>query len=87
MTTTHISTIEAKEEFSELINRVSHGKEQIIFTRRGKEIAALIPLEDYQKLQTSQRKSDLEEAVSALQEARSQGTTTLAALRSEIGES
>lgn len=85
MTTTHISTIEAKEEFSELINRVSHHKERIILTRRGKEIAAIVPLEDFAHLQQTQSKNDLEEAVEALQEARNQGTVTLEDFKAEIG--
>lgn len=85
MTTTSINTIEAKEEFSELVNRVSHYKERIILTRRGKEIAALIPIEDLQLLQDSQSKNDLEQAVEALQEARNQGTISLADFKEQIG--
>jgi len=89
MSTTYISTIDAKEEFSELINRVSHGKERIVLTRRGKEVAAIVPLDDLLFLQKSQSKNDLEEAVEALQEARSQGTKSLdefkAELKAEIG--
>jgi prevent-host-death family protein len=85
MTTNYVSTIDAKEEFSELINRVSHNKERIILTRRGKEIAAIVPLEDFYRLQQSQSKSDLEEALEALQEARTKGTTTLEDLLTEIG--
>ncbi len=85
MTTSSVSTADAKEQFSDLINRVSHNKECIIFTRRGKEIAAMIPMEDWQLLQTLQDKSDLQQAVEALQEARAQGTVTLDALKEEIG--
>jgi len=85
MSTTYISTIDAKEEFSELINRVSHGKERIILTRRGKEIAAIVPLEDLLFLQKSQSKNDLDEAVEALQEARTQGAKSLEDLKDEIG--
>ncbi|VVC76722.1 hypothetical protein AQUSIP_20470 [Aquicella siphonis] len=85
MSTTYVSTIDAKEEFSELINRVSHNKERILLTRRGKEVAAIVPLEDFQYLQESQNKLDLDEAVEALQEARSQGTMTLEDLKAEIG--
>ncbi len=85
MSTTYISTIDAKEEFSELINRVSHGKERIVLTRRGKEIAAIVPLDDLLFLQKSQSKNDLEEAVEALQEARGQGTKSLDELKAEIG--
>jgi prevent-host-death family protein len=85
MTTTYISTIDAKEEFSELINRVSHNKERIILTRRGKEIAAIIPVEDLIHLQQTQNKNDLSDAVEALQEARSQGTVTLEDFITAIG--
>lgn len=85
MTVTSMTTIEAKEEFSELINRVSHHKERILLTRRGKEIAAIIPLEDLLLLQASQDKSDLHDAVEALKEARHQGAITLEELKDEIG--
>jgi prevent-host-death family protein len=87
MTTTSISTVDAKEEFSELINRVSHHKERIILTRRDKEIAVIIPLEDWYLLQESQGKHDLEEAVEALKEARDHGTITLENIKDETGYS
>jgi prevent-host-death family protein len=85
MTTTSITTADAKEEFSELLNRVTHHKERIILTRRGKEIAVIVPLEDLLTLQKSQSKNDLEEAVEALQEARNEGTMALEDLKTEIG--
>jgi prevent-host-death family protein len=84
MTLMSISTIDAKEKFTELVNRVSHNKERIILTRRGKQIAALVPLEDLTILQESQNKSDLHQAVEALKEARSGGTITLEELKKEI---
>lgn len=86
MPTTHISTIDAKEEFSELINRVSHNKERIILTRRGHEIAALVPLDDFLLLEQKQNKNDLEAALDALQEARSQGAITLEDFITKIEE-
>ena len=85
MTISHISTIDAKEEFSDLINRVTHHKERIILTRRGKEIAAIIPLEDFVQLQKNLNQSDLEEAAAALQEARGQGSMSLEEFQTEIG--
>ncbi len=85
MTNTYISTIDAKEEFSELINRVSHNKERIILTRRGKEIAAIVSLEDLLELEQKQNKNDLDAALEALQEARTRGTTALEDLKTEIG--
>lgn len=85
MTTTHVSTIEAKEEFSELINRVAHNNERIVLTRRDKNVAALISWDDFLLLQKIQSQTDLEEAVKALQDARAHGTINLDDLKKEIG--
>lgn len=84
MTITLLSTIEAKEQFADLVNRVVHGKERIILTRRGKEIAALIPVEDLKTLQQSQDKYDLHDAINALKEARHNGTIPLEQLKEEV---
>lgn len=84
MTTILMNTVEAKEQFSDLINRVANSKERIILTRRGKEIAAIIPLEDFNKLQHIQDKHDLHIATDALKEARHDGTITLEQLKDEI---
>jgi prevent-host-death family protein len=85
MTITVINTLDAKEQFADLITRVSHKKERIILTRRGKEIAAIIPLEDLELLQESQDKHDLTNAIEALKEARNIGTITLEQLKEEVG--
>jgi prevent-host-death family protein len=85
MTTTLINTVDAKEQFTDLINRVAHSKERVILTRRGKEIAVLIPLEDFKLLQESQDKHDLREAIDSLKAARSLGSISLDTLKEEIG--
>lgn len=85
--TTIMNTVDAKENFADLVNHVAHSKERVILTRRGKEIAAIIPLEDLQLLQESQDKHDLKEAIDALKEARSVGTVTIEQLKEEIGGS
>jgi prevent-host-death family protein len=85
MTTTQLNTIEAKEQFADLINRVAHNKERIVLTRRGKEIAAIIPIEDLALLMESQDKHDLHEAIDALKEARNAGTVSLEQLKEDLG--
>lgn len=85
MTVTILNTLEAKEQFPDLINRVAHSKERIILTRRGKEIAAIIPIEDLVLLQESQDNQDLREAIEALKEARHVGTITLEKLKEDAG--
>lgn len=84
MTTSHMNTIDAKEEFADVISRVSHHKERIILTRRGKEVAAIIPIDDFTLLQASQNKNDLEEAAESLRESREKGTITLDELISDM---
>lgn len=41
-----ISTVEARDNFAETINKVSYCKERIILTRRDKPIVAIISMED-----------------------------------------
>ncbi len=41
-----ISTKEARNQFSTVINQAAFGKERIVLTRRGKAIAAIVPIED-----------------------------------------
>lgn len=85
MTTTSVTTKDAQDEFIELINRVAINKERIIITRRDKEIAAIVPLEDFKFLEESQSRNDLEEAAAALKEARALGSISLEELKTEIG--
>lgn len=85
MTVIVLNTSDAKEQFADLVNRVAHSKERVILTRRGKEIAAIIPIEDLTTLQASQDGHDLREAIEALREARNLGTITLQELKENIG--
>lgn len=85
MSNTSINTADAKEEFTELVNRVVHNKERIVLTRRGHDIAAIVPIEDLVLLLANQQKADLEDAANALKEAREQGTMTLDDFKEELG--
>ena len=71
------STVEAREQFAELVNRAAYGKERIILTRRGKALAAIIPIEDVRLIEELEDRLDLEEAGSALAEAREKGSVPL----------
>lgn len=73
MTPVSINTVDAKEGFSDLMNRVSQQNERIILTRRGTPIAAIVPMDDFNRLQLMQNQEDVQEAIDALQEAREKG--------------
>ncbi len=48
--TSDITTVDARNNFSDVVNRAAYGKERIILTRRGKPIAAIVPAEDLERL-------------------------------------
>ena|SRR3990172_9087337 len=49
--TTKVSIDQAKRVILELVNRVAYGGEQIILTSRGKDKAAIVSMEDFERLQ------------------------------------
>ena len=54
-----ISITEAKAKLSEIINRIIYNTEEVIITKKGKQIAALIPFEKYNRLFTSEKSEGL----------------------------
>ena len=66
--TTKISTADARKNFSTIVNRVSFGKESIILTRRGEEIAALVAMEELRLLQELEDRIDIADAIKAIEE-------------------
>ena len=40
-----VTTVAAREGFSELVNRVAYGREPVVLTRRGRDVAVLFPLD------------------------------------------
>lgn len=47
---TYVSIGQVKRDISELVNRVAYGREQVVLTSRGKPKAALISIEDFERL-------------------------------------
>ena len=61
-----ISTVKARENFSELINRSAYGKERVVLTRKGKGVVAVVPIEDLKLLEAMEDRLDLEDIEEAL---------------------
>lgn len=80
-----VNTVHARAQFSEIINRAAFGKERVTLTRRGKEIVAVVPIEDVQLLEALEDKIDLEEARAALAEAKKKGTVSWEKIKKELG--
>lgn len=79
-----ITTASAREHFSEIINRSSYGKERIVLSRRGKDLAAIIPMEDLKLIEIIEDKLDLQDAEKAIKEAKLKGTISLDEFKKEI---
>jgi prevent-host-death family protein len=79
---TKVSTVEARERFSDIINRAAYGKERVVLTRRGKELAAVVPIEDIKLLEELEDLMDLEAARQALKE---EGTIPWELVKTELG--
>ena len=82
---TKLSAAEARNEFSEILNRAAFGKERIVLTRRGKDLAAIVPIEDLELLERLEDRIDLEDARAALAEVRESGTVTWEKIKSDLG--
>jgi prevent-host-death family protein len=80
-----ISTVKAREQLSTVINRAAFGKERVVLTRRGKEVAAVVPIEDVKLLEELEDRIDLEEARAALAEAKSKGTIPWEKIKANLG--
>jgi prevent-host-death family protein len=80
-----ISTVKAREQLSTVINRVAFGKERVVLTRRGKEVAAVVPIEDVKLLEELEDRIDLEEARAALAETKSKGTIPWEKIKVDLG--
>jgi PHD/YefM family antitoxin component YafN of YafNO toxin-antitoxin module len=70
---TRIATGKVRQAFAETTNRVAYGRERIVLYRRGKDLAALIPVEDLTLLEALEDRLDAQEAEKALAKSKSQG--------------
>ena len=82
---TSVSTVEARERFSEVVNRAAFGQERIVLTRRGKALAAVVPIEDLKWMEELEDQMDIEAARKSLAEAREKGTIPWEDIKAELG--
>jgi prevent-host-death family protein len=87
---TRLNISKARDEFPEILNRAAFGNERTIVSRRGKDLAAVIPMDDLRLLERLAREEmdriDIEDARAALKEAEEKGTISLRDLMRELGD-
>jgi prevent-host-death family protein len=70
---TRLAAAKVRQDFAETVNRVAYGRERIVLHRRGKDLAALISLEDLALLEKLEDRLDAEEAEKILAESKAKG--------------
>jgi prevent-host-death family protein len=75
---TRLAVSKAREDLADMLNRVAYGHERVLIERRGKNLAALVPVEDLELLEMLEDKVDLEAARKALAEVKAKGGKLIA---------
>ncbi len=74
-----------KKNISDTLSLAEYRKERVVITRQGKEVAAIVPMEDIELLEELEDRLDLVDALAALKETEKKGTKPWSALKKELG--
>lgn len=80
-----VSVAEARSGLADLLNRVAYGKERLVITRHGREVAAIVPVEDLKLTERLRRFVSRKDVARALTELETGKTASWAQLRRELG--
>lgn len=79
-----VSTAETRKHMSELLNRAAYGGERFVVTRHGKELAAIVPLDEVTLLDRLRSLLARKEFEAAVAEVRTAGTRSWDDVRREL---
>ncbi len=74
-----------RDGFADAINRAAFGQERVLLRRRGRAVAAVVPIEDLRFLEDLEDRIDLVEAKAALAQANKKGAQSLDVILKELG--
>ena len=70
---TRLAASKVRDDFADTLNRVAYGRERIVLRRRGKDLAALVPIEDLALIEKLEDAIDVREARKVLAEMKRKG--------------
>ena len=85
MAAASVSVAEARSGLAELVNRVAYGKERLVITRHGRELAAIVPVEDLKAIDRLRRFVARKDVSRALAELDAGKARSWEQLRQELG--
>src|SRR5947207_8259776 len=72
-----IAVIDARKDLADILNRAAYGKERVVLTRRGKDVAAIVPMDDLNMLEAIEDHMDLKESEKILERVRARSEQLL----------
>lgn len=75
----------ARDDLSEVVNRVAYSKERICLTRHGKDVACVVSVEEARLLDLIEERLDISDALEALREMQERGSVSWGDLKAELG--
>lgn len=82
----HLPASKARQGFADTINRAAYGKERVVVRRRGKDIAAVVPIDDLRLLEEElEDRIELADARAALAETKKKGAKSLDVILKDLG--
>ena len=80
-----LNSTDARERLADVLNRVAYAKDRVRITRRGKEVAAVVPIEDLELIERLEDEIDIREAKKALADVRKHGTIPWEKVKKDLG--
>ncbi|OLC37770.1 MAG: hypothetical protein AUH28_03425 [Acidobacteria bacterium 13_1_40CM_56_16] len=62
-----VAVIDARKDLADILNRAAYGKERVVLTRRGKDVAAIVPMDDLAILEAIEDHMDVAESEKILE--------------------
>jgi len=79
---TEIGVADIRANLAEVINRVAYGGERIVLQRRGKQVLAVVPMEDFEILSALEDRADVKAALRARKE---KGAVPIEKIKARLG--
>jgi prevent-host-death family protein len=82
---TSVPITAAREDLSEIVNKVAFGNERVCLTRHGKDVACLVSMAEARLLDLIEDRLDISDALAGLAELREKGGAEWIDLKAELG--
>ena len=79
---TEIGVADIRANLADVINRVAYGGERIVLQRRGKQVLAVVPMEDLALIEEMENRADIRAALKARKE---KGEVSLEKIKARLG--